>query len=443
MKNLSSIYNAGMNSTHPPAQPQAALPWYYAPLLALLLPIALLRLLWKSRKNPAYRQHIGERLARRLPAPQPDTLWAHTVSVGEFLAIRPLLTAWLADNPTAHLLLTTTTPTGRAQLQRLQNQHPARITIRYLPYDLPAFIRRFLRHTQPRAIILMETEIWPALISEAAKKNIPVLLTNARLSARSLRRYRRFAQPLLAPLLDHLHINAQTRDDARRFRHLGFRHIRTTPSLKYLPPAAAEAAPFPAAHPIILAASTHDSEETAILTAYQTLRRSHPDARLILAPRHPERRDNVCAVIRAAGLRPILRSQHPQPTHPDDIYLIDTLGELPAYFARADLAYIGGTLINRGGHNLLEPLHARTPVIYGFSTYNFAHIARELRQQPFARQIQNADQLAAAMQSLLATDPHTLRTAIDHHLAPYENLLAQHLNIINQIFHKNSDFLSS
>ncbi|MDO4777300.1 MAG: glycosyltransferase N-terminal domain-containing protein [Cardiobacteriaceae bacterium] len=435
-----------MNSTHPHAPSQAALPWYYAPLLALLLPLAILRLLWKSRNNPAYRKHIAERLARQPPAALPDTLWVHTVSVGEFLAIRPLLAAYLQANPAHTLWITTTTPTGRAQTARFQREHRERVRISYLPYDLPALMRRFIRHVRPRAIVLMETEIWPALITEAARHNIPVLLTNARLSARSLRRYRRFAQRLLAPLLDSLAINAQTRDDARRFRHLGFRRITVTPSLKYLPPQpAAPAALAHNRHPVILAASTHEGEEAVILAAFKTLQQRHPQATLLIAPRHPERREAVSQYIRHAGYTPRLRSQNDIAQHANDVYLIDTLGELPAFFAAADLAFIGGTLIERGGHNLLEPLHARIPVLYGPSTYNFAHIARELARQPFAQQVQNADELAAAMQTLLERDRAALQQAIDHYLAPYRQLLSQHLHILNTISHrkdKNSIFLS-
>lgn len=417
-----------MNSTHPSARPQAALPWYYAPLLALLLPVALIRLLWKSRKNPAYRRHITERFARHLPVALPDTLWVHTVSVGEFLAIRPLLDAYLQADPAHTLWITCTTPTGRAQIERFHAESPKRTRYSYLPYDTPCAIRRFLAHVKPRAIVLMETEIWPALITEAAHHKIPLLLTNARLSARSLRRYCRFARRFITPLTSILAINAQTRDDARRFRHLGFTRVTVTPSLKYLPPK--PVAPAELAHknhPVILAASTHEGEETTILAAFKTLQQHHPDASLIIAPRHPERRDTVCEHIRAAGYTPHLRSQNDIAQTPNDVYVIDTLGELPAFFAATDLAFIGGTLIKRGGHNLLEPLHARIPVVYGASTYNFAHIARELAHQPFARQIHDAEQLAAAMQDLLAADRPALQRAIDAYLAPYHNLLAQHL----------------
>lgn len=404
-----------------------AMPTRYSLLLALLLPFAVLRLLWKSRANPAYRRHIAERFARRLPAPLPGNLWVHTVSVGEFLAVRPLLAAYLAADPAHTLWITCTTPTGRAQIARFHAEHPERTRLSYLPYDLPCLIRRTLAHIRPRAVILMETEIWPQLIASAAAQNIPVLLTNARLSARSLRGYRRYAQRLLRPILPHLHINAQTRDDARRFRHLGFTRIRTTPSLKYLPPVSAPAALPQSPRPVFLAASTHEGEENIILQAFADLRRTHPDAALWIAPRHPERRDTVSAHIRAAGYRPRLRSQNETPETANDIYLIDTLGELSACFAHADLAFIGGSLIERGGHNLLEPLHARIPVIYGTSTYNFAHIARELSRQPFARQISNAATLSAACRELLAADRPALQRAIDRYLAPYRTLLEQHL----------------
>ena len=426
----------GVNTTFPAFHPQrSAMPKRYTLLLALLLPLALLRLLIKSRRNPAYRRHIPERFAYRLPPALPESLWVHAVSVGEFLAIRPLLAAYLQADPAHTLWLTCTTPTGRAQIERFHAEHPDRTRYSYLPYDTRTAIERFLAHVRPRAIILMETEIWPQLIHSAAQQHIPVLLTNARLSARSLRRYRRYAQSLLAPVLPYLHVNAQTRDDARRFRHLGIpaANLRITPSLKYLAPKTAS----PAAlahhnHPVILAASTHEGEETILLAALKTLQNHHPDATLIIAPRHPERREAVCKHIRATGYTPRLRSQNQPARHANDIYIIDTLGELPAHFAAADLAFIGGSLIERGGHNLLEPLHARIPVVYGPSTYNFAHIARELARQPFARQVQNADELAAAILDLLTADRTAQQHAIDTYLAPYRNLLEQHLTLLLQ-----------
>ena len=423
--------------------PFAAMPKRYSLLLKLLLPFALLRLLWKSRRNPAYRHHIGERLARRLSAPLPAPLWVHTVSVGEFLAIRPLLAAYLAATPEHTLWMTCTTPTARAQIARFHADYRERTRLSYLPYDLPTFIARFLTHVRPRAIVLMETEIWPQLIQSASEKNIPVLLTNARLSARSLRRYRRYAQPFLAPILKHFYVNAQTRDDARRFRHLGIpaTNIRITPSLKYLPPAPAQAIALPASHPVILAASTHEGEETVLLEALHILHRSHPEATLLIAPRHPERREAVVRHIRTAGYTPCLRSKGDTPRSPHDIYLIDTLGELPAFFAAADLAFIGGSLIDRGGHNLLEPLHARIPVLYGPSTYNFQHIAEQLRRQPFARQIHDAAGLAQALADLWQTDRPALQHAIAQYLSPHHTLLDQHLSLLLHL--QNGKFFHS
>lgn len=408
----------------------------YILLLHLIIPIILLRLWWKSRKNRAYRHHIPERFSHRLPPPPLKPLWVHAVSVGEFLAIRPLLAAYLQADPAHTLWITCTTPTGRTQIERFHADHPGRTAYSYLPYDLPTLIRRFLAHVRPRAIVLMETEIWPTLIHQAAQQNIPVLLTNARLSARSLRRYRRFAQSLLNPILPSLTVNAQTRDDARRFRHLGIpaANIHITPSLKYLPPASTAPATLPHHNrPAILAASTHDGEETQLLAAFKTLQQHYPNASLIIAPRHPERRDSVCEYIRTAGYTPRLRSQNDIAPTSNDVYVIDTLGELPAFFATADLAFIGGSLIARGGHNLLEPLHARIPVLYGPSTYNFAHIARELNRHPFARQIHDADSLAQALADLWQGDRPVLQQAIDRYLAPYHNLLTQHLERLTSL----------
>ena len=244
----------------------------YNLLLHLLTPFALLRLYYKSRQNPAYREHIHERFARHLPPALPNTLWIHTVSVGEFLAIRPLLDALLAAHPDHNLWLTCTTPTGRAQIAQYHAQHPERTVYSYLPYDTTTNIRRALDHIRPRLIILMETEIWPNLIRLAAKRDIPVQLSNARLSAKSLRGYYRYARCLMREPLTTLRIDAQTRFDARRYRVLGVpaAHITITPNLKYQTPTIL---PLPADIAATrtpgtwIAASTHPGEEQTIIAA--------------------------------------------------------------------------------------------------------------------------------------------------------------------------------
>ena len=403
----------------------------YNLLLHLLAPFALLRLLCKSRKNRDYRRHISERFARCLPPALPNSLWVHAVSVGEFLAIRPLLDSLLAQHPDLNLWLTCTTPTGRAQIAQYQARHPQRITYSYLPYDTIANCRRILAHIRPRALILMETEIWPNLIRLAAKRSIPVQLSNARLSAKSLRGYYRYARCLMREPLTTLRIDAQTHFDARRYRVLGVpaAHITITPNLKYQTPTIL---PLPAdiaatrTPDTWIAASTHPGEDQIVLAAHRIVQQTLPHARLILAPRHPERRDAVARHIRDAGYTPRLRSQGETASGDHDILILDTLGELAHYYRISDLAYIGGSLIAHGGHNPLEALHAGIPVTFGASMYNFQHIRDRLVREPFARELADnrPETLAAALLALHAA-PHS--AAIRACMSGYENIVAAHL----------------
>ena len=402
----------------------------YNLLLHLFAPLALLRLLYKSRQNPAYRRHISERFARSLPPALPNSLWVHAVSVGEFIAIRPLLDSLLATHPDLNLWLTCTTPTGRAQIAQYQARHPQRIIYSYLPYDTVANCRRILAHIQPRALILMETEIWPNLIRCVAHAGVPVILTNARLSAKSLRGYYRYARRLLREPLAHLQINAQTRQDARRFSKLGVPavNITITPNLKYQTPPENPLPPDIAAArqpDTWIAASTHPGEDQIVLAAHRIVQQTLPHARLILAPRHPERHDAVAQQVRDAGYTPSLRSRGETASGDRDILILDTLGELAHYYRISDLAYIGGSLIARGGHNPLEALHAGIPVTFGASMYNFQHIRDRLVHEPFARELADnrPETLAAA---LLALHTAPQRAAIRAHMSGYDHIVAAH-----------------
>ena len=384
----------------------------------------------KSRKNYDYRRHISERFARHLPPALSNSLWVHAVSVGEFLAIRPLLDSLLAAHPDLNLWLTCTTPTGRAQIAQYQVCHPQRIAYSYLPYDTTANCRRILAHVQPRALVLMETEIWPNLIRLAARAGGPVILTNARLSAKSLRGYYRFARRLLREPLAALQINAQTRQDARRFRKLGVpaANITITPNLKYQTPAETPLPPDIAAArhaDTWIAASTHPGEDEIVLAAHRLLQQTLPQARLILAPRHPERRDAIAKLVRDAGYTPRLRSRNEAADGARDVLILDTLGELAHYYRISDLAFIGGSLIAHGGHNPLEALHAGIPVTFGSSMYNFQHIRDRLVREPFARELTDnrAETLAAALLALHAA-PHS--TAIAAYMRGYDHIVAAH-----------------
>ena len=383
------------------------MPLLYNCLLNLLAPFALLRLLIKSRRNPEYRRHIGERFAYLLPPTKPASLWIHAVSVGEFLAIAPLLETLLARHTDLNLWISCTTPTGRAQIAAFATGYPQRIQYSYLPYDSRGNIRRFLAHVQPRGVVLMETEIWFNLLRQCQAQNIPTLLINARLSAKSLRGYYRFARRLLRRVLPQLRINAQNRSDAKRFRFLcRDSRISITPSLKFAAPVT-EILPLqdflppnPQA-PLWIAASTHEGEEKHILAAYKNLLHHLPQLRLCIAPRHPERRDSICKLIEKSGFTPLLRSQGATlSSNTHSIALLDTLGELGAAMSCASVAFIGGSLIARGGHNPLEAVHAGIPLCFGKSMFNFQDIAEQLHKENFVRQC-DADTLPDAVQALL------------------------------------------
>lgn len=410
----------------------------YNTLLWLLSPITILRLLIKSRHNPEYRHHILERFAYKLPLKLSERpLWIHSVSVGEFLAIKPLLEALLSHFPNLTLWITCTTPTGRAQIRKFATQHPKRIQYSYLPYDTPNNIQRFIRHLTPCGLVLMETEIWINLLSACQQKNIPTLLINARLSKKSLRAYYRFARPLLRKVLPKLRINAQSKADAKRFRTLcPHSAISITPSLKFVAPSASSAALtdfLPANNtPILIAASTHEGEEALILQAYQTLQHQGTALRLCIAPRHPERRETIIKLIEKAGYQALLRSQNAQLIDNKSIAILDTLGELSAAMRCATVVFIGGSLIPRGGHNPLEAIHAGVPVCFGNSMFNFQHIAEQLLREPFV-QMCHAETLANSIQALLAyTSAHTNASILSYSQQHNQNILNKHLDFISQ-----------
>ncbi len=373
----------------------------YSALLWLGQPVYWLRLYWRGCNNPGYRRHWRERTGHITAPVQPGSLWIHAVSVGETQAIAPLIQQIQTRHPQLPLYLTQTTPTARAQVGRLFGNS---LPHSYLPYDLARYLRCFLHTLQPRALILVETELWPNLLHEAARQDVPVYLVNARLSVRSQAGYQRLRY-LTRQVVAQLHaVAAQTTTDAARLHSLGIPEskIQVTGNLKYDQPI-----PDPhAAHalrrtwppgPVWIAASTHAGEDEILLAAHTRLRQGHPTARLILVPRHPERFDAVAASIRDSGHRCARRSQH-EPLQTDtSVYLADTMGELCILLGTADIAFIGGSLVPVGGHNMLEAAAQGVPVCFGLHTFHFADIAQQLLQQGAAQQIADATDLAATL----------------------------------------------
>lgn len=371
---------------------------------ALLQPLALLHLWLRSRRQPEYLQHVAERFAR-YPASVDERplIWIHAVSVGETRAAETLVTALKQRYPEHRFLLTHMTPTGRATSSKVL----ADCERRYLPYDTPWAVRRFLRHFQPQLGLIMETELWPNLISACKQAGIPLLLVNARLSERSARGYARFGALTRTALQDLTHISAQTEGDAQRLRMLGAEGVHVSGNLKFdlqAPAAHSELAQYWRASmggcPVVLCASTREGEEELLLTAWQKAR---PNALLVLVPRHPQRFNEVAALVEKHGLTCLRRSNN-KPTADAHVWLGDSMGEMAAYYAFADVALIGGSLLDYGSQNLIEACAAGTPVLLGPSTFNFAEAAANALACGAAIPVIDADDFVTKATGLLKDD---------------------------------------
>lgn len=367
-----------------------AAPWLYRALLTLIVPLALLRLWWRGRKQPGYRQHIGERFGCvGIPLGGP-MIWLHAVSVGETRAAEPLIHALLEQYPDHRILLTHMTPTGRATSTALYKD--PRVLIRYVPYDLTTAVDRFLESVQPRIGLLMETEIWPNLILRSRAHQIPVLLINARLSARSARRYAYF-DAFIRPVLNALNaVGAQSADDADRLSAIGASAVSITGNLKFdvrIDPTlqalgrawCTDLQAQQAKRPIWLAASTREGEEALILAAHREICAALPDQHplLVLVPRHPQRFNDIANLVTREGFKLARRSTE-YPNAQTDVWLGDSMGEMVAYYSMADVAVIGGSLLPFGGQNLIEAAACGVPLIIGPHTYNFSAAAMAAEQ---------------------------------------------------------------
>jgi 3-deoxy-D-manno-octulosonic-acid transferase len=383
---------------------------FYSALLWLLLPVTLYHLVWRGLRQREYLLRWSERYAQleALPELPPGALWVHAVSVGEVNAAIPLVNALRERHPGRPLLITTITPTGSARVRALWGEGVHHV---YLPYDLHGMVRRFLERVRPSLVVVIETELWPNLFVACARAEVPVVIANARLSERSLRGYR-WLGPLIRLALSGVRlIAAQSEADAARFRVLAGdeARIEVTGNLKFdqpLPRASREEAlawrAAGGARPTWVAASTHAGEEDAVLEAHQRLRERWPEALLLWAPRHPERFGAVAERVREAGLPLRRRSVERSPDAGCAVFLIDSLGELPGFLAAGDVAFVGGSLVEIGGHNLLEPAALGLPVLSGPHTFNFAEISAMLHAAGALETVSDAAGLAAAVDRLLA-----------------------------------------
>jgi 3-deoxy-D-manno-octulosonic-acid transferase len=375
----------------------------YSAVLYAILPFALLRLVMRAIRSPAYLRRWGERFGyfpARLDRP---SLWIHAVSVGEAISAFPLVERLKASHPDLAVVVTTTTPTGSA---RVTDRFAGSVWHGYLPYDLPSMVRRFLDRIRPQVAIVMETEIWPNLYAACNGRGIPILLVNARLSARSAAGYRRIRR-LVSETLRHVTtVAAQTEADARRFIALGARpecvrvagnikfDVEPSTTLREQAAALRESWGVGDGRTVWIAASTHEGEEEQILGALLRLEAGRP--LLVLVPRHPERFDRVASLCESRSLRVARRTQS-QPPAGFDVFLGDTMGELPLFYAASDVAFVGGSLVAAGGHNLLEPAALGLPILFGPYVSNFEEISRQLLTAGGAVEVGNAAELSRAV----------------------------------------------
>jgi 3-deoxy-D-manno-octulosonic-acid transferase len=366
------------------------------------LPLLPLRLWWRARKEPRYGQDIGQRFGRYGERPAKPVIWIHAVSLGETRAAQPLVQALRTRYPDHALLLTHMTATGREAAETL---YPDALRV-FLPYDLPWAVARFVAHFRPRLGIVMETELWPNLVRACKRGGVPVLLANARLSEKSARGYARIASLARETFGDLAAVAAQTEADAARLKVLGARHIEVTGNLKFdvaSPPEMVERGRTLRALfgecPVFLAASTREGEETLLLDALK--RTPLASALTVIVPRHPQRFDEVAALMRDRGLRFVRRSEA-QLVPPDcNFALGDSMGELIAYYAAADVALIGGSLLPYGAQNLIEASAVGTPVLLGPSTFNFAQAAAEAIAAGAAVPVRDAEEAVREAAALL------------------------------------------
>ncbi|MBW4936465.1 lipid IV(A) 3-deoxy-D-manno-octulosonic acid transferase [Marinobacter sp. F4206] len=381
------------------------LQFIYSQLIRLLLPFILVRLWWHGRRAPELRRNWYQRLGI-VPRAEGTVVWVHAVSVGETIAAGPMVRRLLARDPDITILMTAMTDTGLAQAQKMFGDQ---VRYAYAPYDTPGSIQRFLKRARPRILVIMETEIWPNMIRQCRALSVPVFLVNARLSERSARGYERI-QSLAVPIMQSISwVAAQADKDAERFCRIGVTpsKVSVTGSVKFdvdIPEDVRDASlafrEKLADRVVWIAGSTHEGEDVQLLEAHRQVLATHPDALLIVVPRHPERFDSVADKVEKAGLKLARRSEGSEPISAE-VYLGDTMGELMMLYGASDMAFVGGSLIERGGHNPLEPAAWGIPVFSGPHVFNFETIYQRLLDDDGVKLVASAEELAAHIITLI------------------------------------------
>jgi 3-deoxy-D-manno-octulosonic-acid transferase len=373
-----------------------------------MAPFAFAWFAWRGWRQTGNADKLGERLGSS-PFLQPGVaIWVHGASVGEIRAAAPLVQTLHRKFPERPILVTTFSATGRRHARQLFGD---KVMVSLAPYDLPFFVSRFLQSTQPAVAVIMETEIWPNLYAACEKRKIPMLLVSARMSARSFETYSKYAALTRSALRRLRAVAAQSEADAARFKALGAPEDRLTVmgNLKFDVQAGPELKATGQAlrqrlfgrTGVVVAGSTREGEEPILLEAFRKLLQSQPDSVLVLAPRHPERANAVGSLISGAGFKFRRLSAGEAPIVPGEVLLVDVLGQLMKFFAAGDLAFVGGTLVPVGGHNLLEPAAVGLPVLAGPHLENVKDVAQMLQEAGVLTPVTDADSIAAAAGWLL------------------------------------------
>jgi 3-deoxy-D-manno-octulosonic-acid transferase len=383
----------------------------YTLIFYLALPFVFLRLYWRGRIVPGCRLRWGERLGFYPPSAQ-KMIWFHCVSVGEAEAAFPLIRLLQAEHPEQRFLVTTITPTGSDRVRAVLGNSVEHV---YLPYDLPLILSRFFNHYRPKLAVFMEKEIWPNMFAGCAARNIPLFVINARLSDRAARPYKKIPALFKPALQCVTKIATQTEEDRQRFLEIGAQNdqVKVLGNTKFdlsiaentLVAGQVLKQKLFAKRFVWILSSTHHGEEAQLLPVYWQLKKHIPELLLVIAPRHPERFLKVKKLCQEQGLEVVMRSEDRSITENVDVYIADSMGELILLYAAADVAFVGGSLVSVGGHNVLEPALAGVPVVFGPQMFNFKEIAERILEEEAAVQGQTVEEIAEAV-LLIRTNPY-------------------------------------
>ena len=414
----------------------------YSFILYLIFPIVLFRLYWRGRANPAYRQRIFERLGFVQADTAKPILWVHAVSVGETIAAQPFIEGLIRAYPEHRILLTTTTPTGSDRVQALFGDRVAHV---YFPYDLPDIIARFIKRINPQALIIVETEIWPNLFSKCHSKAIPILMINARLSQRSTQGYQKI-KGLMAETLSCVKIIAvRSEEDKSNFLTLGAieNQLEVVGNIKFdfrldqqlVNKGLAWKKQWGEHRPVWVAASTHEGEDQKLLDIYKALVKHFPELIFIIIPRHPERFDSVFELCESyfSTQRHSQISQAAYKHFKGSIILGDSMGEMQSWFAAADVVFIGGSLVETGGHNPLEAIAQGKPVVSGSYMFNFSDVVPDLQKRGLLFSFESAEALTQKIILLFEKPDQTFKVKTQKIMQQNQGVTAQLLTLFSDV----------